>query len=109
MPDQHETLDLPLTEDNLEKSVAEDITSVENGTSQASPQDAPVDSKDSHHMEQEFPSVLPVLAVRDVVVFNYMILPLFIGRDKSVRAVEAALDRGRHCLLTCCMCPTSTP
>lgn len=42
------------------------------------------------------PDVLPVLAVRDVVVFNYMILPLFIGRDKSVRAVEAALEKGRH-------------
>lgn len=42
------------------------------------------------------PSYLPVLAVRDVVVFNYMILPLFIGRDKSVRAVEAALEKGRH-------------
>ncbi len=43
-----------------------------------------------------FPSILPVLAVRDVVVFNYMILPLFIGRDKSIQAVEAALDRDRH-------------
>ncbi len=43
-----------------------------------------------------FPPVMPVLAVRDVVVFNYMILPLFIGRDKSVQAVEAALDRDRH-------------
>ena len=44
----------------------------------------------------DIPDTLPVLAVRDVVVFNYMILPLFIGRDKSVRAVEAALEQGRH-------------
>ncbi len=43
-----------------------------------------------------FPDVMPVLAVRDVVVFNYMILPLFIGRDKSVQAMEATLDRDRY-------------
>lgn len=42
------------------------------------------------------PDFLPVLPVRDVVVFNYMILPLFIGREKSVLAVEAALEQGRH-------------
>lgn len=42
---------------------------------------------------------LPVLPVRDVVVFNYMILPLFIGREKSIRAVEAALEKGRHLLV----------
>ena len=46
--------------------------------------------------QTDIPENLPVLAVRDVVVFNYMILPLFIGRDKSVRAVEAALEKGRH-------------
>ncbi len=42
------------------------------------------------------PNVFPVLAVRDVVVFNYMIIPLFIGRDKSVKAVEAALEKDKH-------------
>ncbi len=41
-------------------------------------------------------NILPVLAVRDVVVFNYMILPLFIGREKSVKAVEEALERDKH-------------
>ncbi len=46
--------------------------------------------------EGTLPTVLPVLAVRDVVVFNYMILPLFIGRDKSIQAVEAALTKDKH-------------
>ncbi len=46
--------------------------------------------------EDVLPTTLPVLAVRDVVVFNYMILPLFIGRDKSVQAVEAALEKNKH-------------
>ncbi|HAS89952.1 MAG TPA: endopeptidase La, partial [Desulfovibrio sp.] len=39
----------------------------------------------------DIPTTLPVLAVRDIVVFNYMILPLFVGREKSVNAVEAAM------------------
>ena len=49
---------------------------------------------------QEIPGILPVLPVRDVVIFNYMILPLFIGREKSVHAVESALKKGRY-LLVC--------
>ena len=49
--------------------------------------------------EKRLPPVLPVLPVRDVVVFNYMILPLFISREKSVKAVEAALRRGRQLLV----------
>lgn len=34
---------------------------------------------------QGIPDILPVLPVRDVVIFNYMILPLFIGREKPCR------------------------
>ena len=45
--------------------------------------------------EPEFPPVLPVMPVRDIVVFNYMILPLFVGREKSVQAVDAALNGNR--------------
>ena len=47
----------------------------------------------------DIPQVLPVLAVRDIVVFNYMILPLFVGRDKSVQAVDAALAGDRYILI----------
>ena len=42
---------------------------------------------------RDIPLEVPVLPVRDIVVFNYMILPLFVGRDKSVEAVEAPSDR----------------
>ena len=47
----------------------------------------------------DIPQELPVLAVRDIVVFNYMILPLFVGRDKSVQAVDAALSGDRYILI----------
>ncbi len=47
----------------------------------------------------DIPAVLPVLPVRDIVVFNYMILPLFVGRDKSVAAVDAALNSNRYILI----------
>ncbi|TVM15368.1 endopeptidase La [Oceanidesulfovibrio indonesiensis] len=43
----------------------------------------------------EIPDEMPVLPVRDIVVFNYMILPLFVGREKSVAAVDAALNSNR--------------
>ena len=39
------------------------------------------------------PSRLPLLAVRDVVVFPHMVLPLSVGRPKSVKAIEAAMQK----------------
>ncbi|WP_461208496.1 endopeptidase La [Desulfocurvus sp. DL9XJH121] len=53
--------------------------------------------EDAH--ERDIPEVMPVLPVRDIVVFNYMILPLFVGRDKSVAAVDAALSGNRYILI----------
>lgn len=41
------------------------------------------------------PSSLPMLPVRDVVVFPFMILPLFVGRESSIKAVNEALSRDR--------------
>jgi len=41
----------------------------------------------------DIPKTLPLMPVRDVVIFTDMLLPLFVGRDKSVRAVEAAIAR----------------
>ncbi len=43
----------------------------------------------------EIPATLPMLPVRDIVVFPYMILPLFVGRDASIRSVEDALSKNR--------------
>ncbi|MDR2827752.1 MAG: endopeptidase La [Candidatus Adiutrix intracellularis] len=49
--------------------------------------------------ESNIPGVLPLLAVRDVVIFTDMILPLFIGRDISVAAVEAAQETNKLVLI----------
>ncbi|KGI77598.1 endopeptidase La [Oleiagrimonas soli] len=48
--------------------------------------------------EQKFESV-PVLPLRDVVVYPHMVIPLFVGREKSMRALEAAMDGERQILL----------
>jgi ATP-dependent Lon protease len=47
----------------------------------------------------DVPSSLPMLPVRDIVVFPYMILPLYVGRDSSIQAVEEALARNRMIFL----------
>ncbi|MCF8103959.1 MAG: endopeptidase La [Desulfohalobiaceae bacterium] len=57
------------------------------------------DGSDQQETQQEIPDQMPLLAVRDIVVFNYMILPLFVGRDKSIKAVEAALNDKRYLLI----------
>ena len=47
----------------------------------------------------EIPETLPMLPVRDIVVFPYMIIPLFVGRDSSIKSVEEALSRSDRLIL----------
>ena len=42
---------------------------------------------------------LPLLPLRDVVVFPHMVIPLFVGRPKSIKALESAMESGRSILL----------
>jgi ATP-dependent Lon protease len=53
----------------------------------------------SSNEDMEIPEVLPMMAVRDVVVFNYMIIPLFVGRPGSVEAVNEALNSNKLLML----------
>lgn len=43
----------------------------------------------------EIPEVIPLLPIRDIVIYPFMMLPLFVGRDISIRAVEESLARDR--------------
>ena len=44
-------------------------------------------------------STLPVLPLRDVVVYPHMVIPLFVGREKSIEALEAAMENDKQILL----------
>ncbi|XYK81218.1 MAG: endopeptidase La [Labrenzia sp.] len=44
-------------------------------------------------------SVYPVLPLRDIVVFPHMIVPLFVGREKSIKALEEVMTTDKHILL----------
>ncbi len=49
--------------------------------------------------DMEIPEQLPMMAVRDVVVFNYMIIPLFVGRPGSISAVNEAVNGDKLLML----------
>ncbi|MGR3569662.1 MAG: endopeptidase La [Pseudooceanicola nanhaiensis] len=51
-------------------------------------------------MTQSLNPSYPVLPLRDIVVFPHMIVPLFVGRDKSVRALEEVMSDNRQILLS---------
>src|SRR4029078_12270337 len=47
----------------------------------------------------KLPDSLPVLPLRDIVIFPFMIVPLFVQREKSIRAVDQALAENRMIML----------
>ena len=50
--------------------------------------------------QMEIPEKLPLLPVKDVVLFPHVILPLFVGRESSIQAVESALAKDRFLFLS---------
>ena len=42
---------------------------------------------------------VPILPLRDVVVYPHMVIPLFVGREKSIHALDSAMDAGKQILL----------
>ncbi len=57
--------------------------------------DIPLENKDEEDGDLVIPSELPLLPIRDVVIFPFMIMPLFVGRESSIKAVDEALNGDR--------------
>ncbi len=49
--------------------------------------------------EQSVLSEIPVLALRDVVVYPHMVIPLFVGREKSIQCLESAMEKDKRIFL----------
>jgi ATP-dependent Lon protease len=58
-----------------------------------------MDAKDKISEVSEQLRTIPVLPLRDVVVYPHMVIPLFVGRDKSIKALEAAMEENKEILL----------
>ncbi|HEV7842299.1 MAG TPA: LON peptidase substrate-binding domain-containing protein, partial [Pyrinomonadaceae bacterium] len=54
---------------------------------------------DNGEQQLQIPNELPVLPLRDIVIYPFMIVPLFVSREKSIRAVDEALGENRMILL----------
>ena len=52
------------------------------------------------------PQALPMLPLRDVVVYPFMVIPLFVGRDKSIAALEAAMEQDQPVFLLAQLSPS---
>ena len=50
--------------------------------------------------EIQVPEVIPLLPIRDLVLFPFMIIPLFVGREASIKAVDEAIAKDRLILLS---------
>src|SRR4051794_18767467 len=56
-------------------------------------------SAETVEQQLQIPSDLPVLPLRDIVIYPFMIVPLFVSRERSIRAVDEALGENRMILL----------
>jgi len=58
-----------------------------------------IDATDAIEQQLQIPEHLPVLPLRDIVIYPFMIVPLFVSRERSIRAVDEALGENRMILL----------
>jgi ATP-dependent Lon protease len=58
-----------------------------------------IEAVDGGEQHLQIPEVLPVLPLRDIVIYPFMIVPLFVSREKSIRAVDEALGENRMIFL----------
>src|SRR3712207_3890804 len=58
-----------------------------------------IEAVDAGEQQLQIPESLPVLPLRDIVIYPFMIVPLFVSREKSIRAVDEALGENRMIFL----------
>ncbi len=58
-----------------------------------------IETVDAGEQQLQIPEYLPVLPLRDIVIYPFMIVPLFVSREKSIRAVDEALGENRMIFL----------
>ncbi len=63
------------------------------------PQESPTSVTQFSDRPETLPTRLPVLPLRDVVIFPYMIFPVLVGRESSLRAVNEALEQDKYIFL----------
>ena len=54
-----------------------------------------IEEEDELHIQDTYPEVLPVLALKNTVLFPGVVIPITVGRDKSIRAIQKAYDHHR--------------
>src|SRR4030042_6908406 len=55
--------------------------------------------KEEFTLIEDIPKILPVLPLRDNVIFPYMIFPVLVGREQSIRAANFALENSKYIFL----------
>src|SRR5919107_3249302 len=58
-----------------------------------------IENVEGAEQQLQIPESLPVLPLRDIVIYPFMIVPLFVSREKSIRAVDVALGENRMIFL----------
>ena len=56
-------------------------------------------TNDENNQESNLINNIPVLTLRDVVVYPHMVIPLFVGREKSIRSLDEAMENNKQILL----------
>lgn len=59
-----------------------------------------VSTSNSDSLVDDIPEILPILPLRDIVIFPYMIFPVLVGREQSIRAANYAMDNTKYIFLS---------
>ena len=59
-----------------------------------------ISKRTENNIVDEIPSVLPILPLRDIVIFPYMIFPVLVGREQSINAANYAVDNTKYIFLS---------